>query len=679
MTKRILSAACAFTVASLAQTAAADPDPALSCADIVFPGGAHACRDYTGDAWTPITAGADCAAIPGVTSPGTFAAGSSCDTTAIIGTCVTDRSTTDEALIHFNSGDPATLQTSCEAYLHGEWVLPITGSCDHMMVFGPPGTPAMPVCKEYDATWEGAVAQADCDALSQSAFSDLACTDSPLGTCTILNQTLYFYMGDAATLQTGCETAPPYGLGGVWTPTQVASLPVEVVEALTSDSSLSVAPDACVDDACLGAVVSAGGAITFQPADGSATRGLVIYPGGMVEPRSYAVAARQIAAQGFFVAIVPFAGNLAITDPMRGLSTVMANPQIQHWAVAGHSLGGVAASIWALANPAGKLEGIAFWASYPAPASGQGPGADLSASSLKGISITGTHDGVLNWTAYEDTKAFLPAATYVSSIRGGNHAQFGYYGDQDGDQAALIGRDRQHELFSGATVHLLNRLGLEPEQDVIDPVYERIGDVGEPLCTSLQLHIAGMRVRDLRRRDIVFNSYMHESEFISSKPEFPVDGSGLIAITEHARQGANPWDVTAPPIFDSEIMCKMKSQEAIAAQYGMTPRWEAGSCAAANAWTFDYAMAEVDFHALLGFWFSGTGLSFGEDRVFGSGPAWLATGVSLLDLGDNAYEVRASALHTTLDGAPPPYNGNDYCRVWSPQAAAQFIVAHGSR
>ena len=673
----LIALSCFATITSLSAAASADPVPPVSCSDVPFPGGSLACRDYAGDAWTPADAAADCSAISGATAPGSLAIGVSCDMTNIVGTCTSGVGTAQETRLHFFSGDAAMLASSCVNFLQGQWSTPLAGSCDHMMVFGPPGTPAMPACKEYDsAAWNTADAEVDCDTLSQSAFSPgTACATSPLGTCTVGSASLSFYMGDAATLETGCETPPPYGLGGQWNATQQGpALAPQVVDALTSSPTVTVSPDACLDGSCVGALLPSSGAMTFQPADGSATRGLILYPGGLVEPRAYAVAARTMAEQGFFVAVVPFPGNLPITDPMRGLATVMANPQIQHWAVAGHSLGGVAASIWAMANPAGKLEGIAFWASYPAPASPQGPAVDLSATSLKALTISASLDGVLNWTSYEDTLWQLPTATVQASIRGGNHAQFGYYGDQDGDQAAKISREHQHELFTGATVHLLNRLGLESDHDAIHPIYSNLGDVTEALCVSGQIHVAGMKNRDLRYAEVSNTVYPFEADFVLSKSEFPTDGSSLVGVTSHAHQGANPWDVTAPPIIDDEIWCKMKSQEAVAVEYGVQPRFEEGTCAQLNEWVFDWAFAHARPRTFLAYWFSGTSLGFADDLATASGPEWLASDVALISLGGSAFDVRAAALRTPLQGPPPPYNGNYYCRVWAPAAAAQFIV-----
>jgi hypothetical protein len=50
-----------------------------------------------------------------------------------------------------------------------------------------------------------------------------------------------------------------------------------------------------------------------------------------------------------------------------------------------------------------------------------------------------------------------PTAMYVE-IAGGNHAQFGYYGDQSGDNPATITREVQQIQTLNATVELLQEL-----------------------------------------------------------------------------------------------------------------------------------------------------------------------------------------------------------------------------
>ncbi len=78
-----------------------------------------------------------------------------------------------------------------------------------------------------------------------------------------------------------------------------------------------------------------------------------------------------------------------------------------------------------------KLEGLFFLASYPASD-------DLKQSSLKILSISGEKDGLATQEKIKKSKANLPSQTVYHEIKGGNHAQFGMYGKQKGDQPADI-------------------------------------------------------------------------------------------------------------------------------------------------------------------------------------------------------------------------------------------------
>ena len=52
----------------------------------------------------------------------------------------------------------------------------------------------------------------------------------------------------------------------------------------------------------------------FAPATGSVSTGLILYPGGFVDPVAYAPIAREIAARGYLVVLDPMPLNLAVTD-----------------------------------------------------------------------------------------------------------------------------------------------------------------------------------------------------------------------------------------------------------------------------------------------------------------------------------------------------------------------------
>jgi pimeloyl-ACP methyl ester carboxylesterase len=194
--------------------------------------------------------------------------------------------------------------------------------------------------------------------------------------------------------------------------------------------------------------VQVGKWLVFEPASGQATTGLVIYPGGRVDPAAYAPAAHALAAGGYTVVIVPMPLNLAVLNAGAAKDVIAAYPAIQHWAVGGHSLGGAMAANFAAKNP-GTVQGLVLWAAYPAGSD------DLSTSGIQVVSVYAEQDGLATLDQIEASRALLPPGTAWVSIRGGNHAGFGWYGDQPGDNPATITRQEQQRQVVEATRQLL--------------------------------------------------------------------------------------------------------------------------------------------------------------------------------------------------------------------------------
>lgn len=189
--------------------------------------------------------------------------------------------------------------------------------------------------------------------------------------------------------------------------------------------------------------------LVFQPKANPPTTGLILYPGARVDPRAYAPAARSIAALGYLVVIVPMPLNFAVFAPERAAAVVLAFPQIQHWAVGGHSLGGAMAAQYAERHP-DQIAGLVLWAAYPPQQSG------LATSQLNVVSISGSEDGLATPAEIASFHVLLPAGTKWVATQGGNHAQFGWYGAQLGDNPASITRAQQQAEVISATVKLLN-------------------------------------------------------------------------------------------------------------------------------------------------------------------------------------------------------------------------------
>ena len=218
----------------------------------------------------------------------------------------------------------------------------------------------------------------------------------------------------------------------VWaeTPLQASS---EALSALESDSRVSV---------------STQDYITFTPANGEPRTAFVFYPGGRVDYRAYAAPLRRIAEQGYLIILLPVRLNLAFFDVNAAERAMAAHPEIQHWAVGGHSLGGVAAALYASREE--RVDGVVFWASYPADDS-------LKSSDLKVLSIYGTLD-MGGMESFEASRRNLPTDAEFVVIEGGNHSQFGNYGLQPGDNEATISRLEQQGQVVDATVQFLKEL-----------------------------------------------------------------------------------------------------------------------------------------------------------------------------------------------------------------------------
>jgi hypothetical protein len=191
--------------------------------------------------------------------------------------------------------------------------------------------------------------------------------------------------------------------------------------------------------------------LTFRPGGDLPSTGFIIYPGGRVDYRAYAPAAQAIADQGYLVVIVPMPLNLAVFRPGAATQVIAAYPQIQHWAVGGHSLGGVVAANFVFTHPA-AAEGLVLWASYPAANN------NLSLTNVRVLSISGTQDGLSTPAKISASVQLLPEDTAWIAIQGGNHAGFGWYGPQAGDQPASISRTDQQAQIVRATGDFLNTL-----------------------------------------------------------------------------------------------------------------------------------------------------------------------------------------------------------------------------
>ncbi len=220
----------------------------------------------------------------------------------------------------------------------------------------------------------------------------------------------------------------------IWASSPLGPMP-EAISALDGDGAVEVfsMPDMVV----------------FIPRQLQPKTGLIFYPGGRVDYRSYAPVLKRIAEAGYFVALPRMPLSLAVLDADRAGKIIAAYPQIENWAVGGHSLGGAMAARYVYEN-LGWGYGLVLWASYPAASN------DLSEEEIPVLSIYGTRD--MAGDKLVKNQALLPDSTRWVVIEGGNHAQFGDYGPQPGDPTAEISVQQQQGITVEATVDFLKAL-----------------------------------------------------------------------------------------------------------------------------------------------------------------------------------------------------------------------------
>ncbi len=171
---------------------------------------------------------------------------------------------------------------------------------------------------------------------------------------------------------------------------------------------------------------------------------VVFYPGGKVEYIAYSLLMHKLAERGYICILPKMTENLAIfsVDAVERLGKKHADEfesvEDLDWYIAGHSLGGVAASNFLESDEGGQYAGIILCAAYTT--------VDFSDSDIRLLSIYGSEDKVMNMSRYEDSKVYWPEDSEEYIIDGGIHSYFGSYGIQDGDGTPSISNDEQLEI-----------------------------------------------------------------------------------------------------------------------------------------------------------------------------------------------------------------------------------------
>lgn len=243
-----------------------------------------------------------------------------------------------------------------------------------------------------------------------------------------------------------------------WPRTILRVLAIGVVVALTAVTAWlrPFAADQHAYEAPLPAgitVTSSATRIVVQPDEPTQT-GLILHPGARVDPRAYEPLARAIAAEGYVVVIIKQPLQVGFLALGQATPVIADFPEIDHWAIGGHSLGGVAAS-WEVGQDsvtAQQLNGLLLWGSYPADTLSE-------RTDLAVVSVFGERDLLCTPADIDQTSARLPAMTAFLEVPGATHAFFGDYGEQPGDGQPTTSRAAAQRMIIDASVGLLRSLG----------------------------------------------------------------------------------------------------------------------------------------------------------------------------------------------------------------------------
>jgi len=542
-------------------------------------------------------------------------------------------------------------------------------------------------CRQYFGGWTRAAVDAECDTVFTSVagtVDDVPCADAAAtGTCTSktdeqgLHFKIWFYGGEAEVTGRLCGefldgTWEPLGDDVEPVPPPPTTTPQEAaLDFVVSTDAVTVSPE-CLDNACLGALLEAEAGITFTPTAQAPSVGLIIYPGAFVDPRAYGPVARDIAADGILTIIVPMPDLLAINGWGRADSIMEAHPEIESWYLSGHSMGGAMTAHYAKLNP-GVFSGLILWAAYANGAD------DLRGSGERVTSIYGDRDGVVTLDEVEMSKALLPEDTRYVMIRGGNHAQFGLYGEQDGDLEPYIPGLVQWQQVSAATTHFIRSVEMSAAS-VYDPRIESAPTT--EWCTRAQEIVTGTT---LEESAVTIEVYEDLDAFARSKPSLMPGTSVPVQLSAYVRDHGNAETLTVPPVLPREVWCKLKSQKAVTQSLEMAVEGPQVSCAEVNAAVLQWAREQLTadekgrLDAVAPQW------SMAPDVPFETGLEWLADGaltVEPMEDGGSRWSLRTATL-TVGDQAdlpeeerlPEAYRDVVYCKLLAPAEALRWMLS----
>ncbi len=537
-------------------------------------------------------------------------------------------------------------------------------------------------CKEYAGSgWSETSAATNCGSEAIDSinlvgdFSKEPCSETGvIGNCIVgINSAeevvISIYSGEASVAKDACENF----VHGVWSGSDEEILPIgelmpQALEALQSDDQVTVSPF-CGDYECVKQMAVTKAYFLFKPAGIEPHVGLVLYPGGRVDPRAYAPIARAIALEGYLVAIVPMPNLMAYSGFDRGDIVKADFPSIDYWFVGGHSLGGTNAGRYAFET--GGLAGLVIWASYISSVH------DLSHTDLPVITIYGSEEDMASEPMFEDAKAYLPATAEYEEIEGGTHAQFGNYGNPKNETPG-IDRNMQQSIIVQKTDAFMQAAMVKAE--IGTARYAQAAMLDQDLCEFTQRALTNMDTSLLPADQLDTQWYDSPSEFAGAKAT--IDASFSPPLTIHGFIEPHPeagrW---APESLALEVRCKMRRQDRIEAALSIDLAGPEGTCRQINEEIFAWALAQLGEQELSRYELEGVKLLFADDIVANSGGNWLPQRPVLTAGADNEEcSITAPALDIPFPGGmgePQDLVGVHYCKLISYSQALYWATVQG--
>lgn len=228
----------------------------------------------------------------------------------------------------------------------------------------------------------------------------------------------------------------------------------------------------------------------------------------------------DLAERGIDCFLVKMPCNLAFFGQNKA-EKIMGFYEYDHWYLSGHSLGGAMAASYASGHLE-SLDGLVLFAAYPTKS--------LKSDSFSVLSFYGSEDGVLNMKKTEEGKAYMPADYAEVCIEGGNHAQFGNYGEQKGDHAAKISREEQQAQTVEAILDMLEAHEDQEQEDVMK-TYEQISpQEAKEKMDNEDVVILDVRTQEEYDSGHIKNAVCMPNEDILSEPEMLPDKGRQILV-----------------------------------------------------------------------------------------------------------------------------------------------------